>query len=92
MNTTPEHPDTAGERASPPVARDALVTLRLGPDGEPVCYRIVGEGEADVSAGKLSISSPVARAVLGRVAGESVIVETPGGRATCQIVEVRYGE
>lgn len=87
-----EGPDGEGERRDTPVAIEALVTLRVEPDGELICYRIVGEQEADIGAGKLSVSSPVARALLGRVAGESVIVETPGGRPTYHIVQVRYGE
>jgi transcription elongation factor GreA len=70
----------------------ALVTLRMEPMGEPVRYRIVGEDEGDIPAGKLSVSAPLGRALLGREEDELVTVETPGGTRTYRILEVRYGQ
>ena len=72
------------------VALGASVTLRMGTDGEPVCYRIVEEKEADIPSGKLSVSSPLARVLLGREEDELVTVEAPGGTRTYRILEIRY--
>ncbi|MGD9000638.1 MAG: transcription elongation factor GreA [Granulosicoccaceae bacterium] len=69
----------------------ALVTLQTDSKGEPVCYRIVGEDEADISTGKLSVSAPLGRALLGREEHEQITVETPGGTRTYRILEIRYG-
>ncbi|MGD8743108.1 MAG: transcription elongation factor GreA [Granulosicoccaceae bacterium] len=69
----------------------ALVTLQTDANNEPVCYRIVGEDEADVSTGKLSVSAPLGRALLGREEDEQISVETPGGTRTYRILEIRYG-
>ncbi len=53
-------------------------------------YQIVGEHEADVKLGRLSITSPMARAMLGKSAGDPVEVDTPGGVKFYEIVSVRY--
>ena len=53
-------------------------------------YRIVGEDEADIKGGMLSIASPMARALIGKNEGDTVEVVTPGGRKTYEIVEVEY--
>ena len=53
-------------------------------------YQIVGEYEADPSDGRISISSPIARALIGRKVGDSVEVTTPGGQKDYEIVKVRY--
>jgi len=84
--------DTDAEHGERCVVFGALVTLRMEPEGEPVSYRIVGQDKADIPNGKLSVSAPLARALLGREAGEVVTVETPGGNRTCRILQVRYGE
>ncbi|HHN67348.1 MAG TPA: transcription elongation factor GreA, partial [Thermopetrobacter sp.] len=55
-----------------------------------VTYQIVGDFEADVSKGKISISSPIARALIGKEAGDSVEVNTPGGGKSYEILEVEY--
>jgi transcription elongation factor GreA len=52
-------------------------------------YRLVDSSEANLAAGRLSTSSPVGRALLGRTAGDDVVVTTPGGPQTFRIVEVR---
>lgn len=54
-------------------------------------YQIVGEDEADLKVGKISISSPIARALIGKSAGDVVSVQAPGGAREVEILEVRYG-
>ena len=58
--------------------------------GEEHTYQIVGEDEADIREGLLSISSPIARALIGKSEGDAVVVQTPGGEREFEIVEVRY--
>ena len=53
-------------------------------------FQIVGESEADVKSGKVSISSPTARALIGKQVGDSVEVNTPGGGKSYEIVKVDY--
>ena len=57
---------------------------------ETVTYQIVGEDEADFEAGKISFSSPVARAVIGKSEGDDVSVETPGGVKEYEVLSVKY--
>jgi transcription elongation factor GreA len=57
---------------------------------ESVTYQIVGDDEADIKAGKLSVSSPIARALVGKEEGEVVVVQTPSGKVEYEIVEVRH--
>jgi len=58
--------------------------------GESVTYQIVGDDEADIKKGKISISSPIARALIGKYAGDRVEVQTPGGVRRYEVLEVRY--
>ncbi len=58
--------------------------------GKPITYQIVGEDEAEIKAGKISISSPIARALIGKEAGDEVDVNTPGGVKRYEILDVRY--
>jgi transcription elongation factor GreA len=58
-------------------------------EGE-AAYQIVGEFEADVKKGLISVSSPIARAIIGKRKGDSVEVSTPGGGKSYEIVKVRY--
>ena len=53
-------------------------------------YQIVGEYEADPSEGRISVTSPIARALIGRKVGDTVEVTTPGGQKDYEIVKVRY--
>lgn len=55
-----------------------------------VTYQIVGEYEANVEAGKISIASPIARALIGKELGDSVEVNTPGGGKSYEILSVKY--
>lgn len=57
---------------------------------EEVTYQIVGDSEADVKEGKISISSPIARALIGKSAGDSVEVATPGGGKSYEILKVQF--
>ena len=58
--------------------------------GETSTWQIVGEDEADIKEGRISFSSPIARALIGKESGESVEVHTPGGVKRYEIVDVRY--
>lgn len=69
----------------------AWVTVE-GDDGEETTYRIVGPDEFDVARGRISVESPLARALLGKRKGDEVVVQRPRGRAELTIVRVRYDE
>jgi transcription elongation factor GreA len=58
--------------------------------GDKAKYKIVGEDEADVKAGKVSITSPIARAMIGKEEGDVVEVMAPGGAKSYEIVKVKY--
>jgi transcription elongation factor GreA len=58
--------------------------------GEAWTWQIVGEDEADIKAGRISVSSPIARGLIGKEPGESAEVQTPGGLKRYEIVDVRY--
>ncbi|ESR26910.1 transcription elongation factor GreA [Lutibaculum baratangense] len=58
---------------------------------EEKVYRIVGDSEADVKSGKVSISSPVARALIGKKVGDAVEVAAPGGARGYEILEISFG-
>ena len=60
--------------------------------GHSITYRIVGEYEADIKKGLLSVTSPIARALVGREVGDSVRVQAPGGLKEYEIIDVRFEE
>jgi len=68
----------------------ATVTLLDEDTDEKVKYRIVGELEAEVRSGKISITSPIARALLGKRKKDIVEVSTPGGGKSYQVLKVEY--
>lgn len=68
----------------------ATVTLVDEDSGTEKTYQIVGDLEADMKQNKVSISSPMARALIGREEGDVVEVDAPGGRRQYEIAEVRY--
>ena len=68
----------------------ATVELEDQDSGDSVTYQIVGEDEADIKAGKISVSSPVARAIIGKYAGDIAQVQAPGGLREYEIIDVRY--
>lgn len=68
----------------------ATVNLIDEDSGDKSKYKIVGEDEADVKAGKVSITSPIARALIGKEEGDVVEVMAPGGAKSYEIVKVKY--
>lgn len=68
----------------------ATVELEDLESGESVTYQIVGEDEADIKAGRISVSSPIARALIGKSADDVAEVRAPGGVREYQILDVRY--
>jgi transcription elongation factor GreA len=70
----------------------AKVTIADVETGEEKRYQIVGDLEADIKMGLIAISSPVARALIGKHEGDTVTIEAPGGRREYEIVEVSYGD
>lgn len=68
----------------------ATVTLTDMETDEEIVYRIVGENESDVKAGKISIAAPLARAMLGKGAGDEVVVRLPKGDREFEVVKVEY--
>jgi transcription elongation factor GreA len=68
----------------------AKVTLADEDSGEEATYQIVGAEEADVEKGRLSVTSPLARALIGKQTGDSVEVTTPRGSKAYEIIKVRY--
>ena len=78
----------AGDR----VVFGATVHLEDTDSGEQARYRIVGELEADLKQGKISVTSPIARALIGRSEGDTVVVRTPGGQKEYEIQEIDFVE
>jgi transcription elongation factor GreA len=68
----------------------ATVDLEYLQDGSKVTYQIVGDDEADIAFNKISISSPTARALIGKEEGDVVAVQAPGGNREVEILAVRY--
>jgi transcription elongation factor GreA len=68
----------------------ATVNLIEEDSGEKSKYKIVGEDESDVKAGKISITSPIARALIGKEEGDVVEVMAPGGAKSYEIVKVKF--
>jgi transcription elongation factor GreA len=68
----------------------ATVTLQDEDSNDKVTYTIVGDTEADLRNGKISISSPIARALIGKSKGESVDVTTPKGTRTLEVLKVAW--
>ena len=68
----------------------STVELEEEDSGDPVKYQIVGEDEADLKQGLINVSSPIARALIGKEEGDSVEVQTPGGLKRYEIVAVSY--
>jgi len=66
-------------------------TVELEEKGKkPTTYQIVGDDEADIKQGRISINSPIARALIGKESGDIVDVQTPGGAKQYEILDVRY--
>jgi len=65
-------------------------TVDVESKGEKATWQIVGEDEADIKNGRIYVSSPIARALIGKEAGEEIEVQTPGGLKRYEIIDVRY--
>ncbi|MDO8329727.1 MAG: transcription elongation factor GreA [Fluviicoccus sp.] len=59
-------------------------------NGETKTYQIVGDDEADLKIGKISVNSPIARGLIGKEEGDTVVIQTPAGKVEYEIAEVRY--
>jgi len=68
----------------------ATVELEDMDEGGTITYQIVGDDEADIKGGKISVSSPIARALIGKSAGDVAEVMAPGGMRSYEILDVRY--
>ena len=68
----------------------ATITLVDEDTEEEKVYQIVGEAEADVKSGKVSITSPIARALIGKKTGDTVEVNTPGGGKSYEVLKVAF--
>ena len=82
--------DPAGIDADGRVVFGSTVDLEDEDSGAAVTYQIVGDDEADLKQGLISISSPIARALIGKEAGDVAEVKAPSGVKRYEIVEVRY--
>ena len=78
----------AGDR----VVFGATVTLEGTDSGETVTYRIVGELEADLKQGRISVTSPIARALIGKEEGDTAVVQSPGGKKEYEVKAVEFVE
>ena len=78
------------EKLSGPIKFGATVNIVDEDTDEEKTYQIVGEAEADIDAGRLNMRSPLARALIGKEAGDSIEVRTPGGTRSYEILDVRY--
>jgi transcription elongation factor GreA len=58
--------------------------------GDRNAYQIVGDDEADIKAGKISVNSPIARALIGKTEGDTAEVQAPGGLRSYEVLAVRY--
>jgi transcription elongation factor GreA len=82
--------DPAELQAGGRVVFGSTVDLEEEASGAEVTYQIVGDDEADLKLGLISISSPIARALIGKEAGEVAEVNAPGGVKRYEVIEVRY--
>ncbi len=82
--------DPASLDATGRVVFGATVDLEDEASGAKVTYQIVGEDEADIKLGLVNISSPIARALIGKEEGDTAEVQAPGGTRRYEIVAVRY--
>jgi transcription elongation factor GreA len=68
----------------------ATVELAESESGDEVTYQIVGDLESDIKQGLISVSSPIARALIGKHEGDTITIEAPGGQREYDIISVRY--
>jgi len=88
--STSEIIDVTRLQVSDRVVFGATVDLESQDDGSKIVYQIVGDAEADIKSGLISVLSPIARALVGKSAGDIVEVAAPGGVRTYEIVTIKY--
>lgn len=82
--------DVTAVNANGKVVFGATVDVADEETGDEMSYQIVGEDEADIKNNMISVSSPIARALIGKEEGDVAEVKTPGGLRSLEIVEIRY--
>ena len=82
--------DPTGLDAEGRIVFAATVDLEDLESGEKVTYQIVGDDEADIKSGRISVSSPIARALIGKYAGDVAEVQAPAGVREYEVIDVRY--
>ena len=82
--------DVTTVNANGKVVFGATVEVADEETGDELTYQLVGEDEADIKINKISIGSPIARALIGKEEGDVAEVKTPGGLRSLEIVEVKY--
>ena len=82
--------DPSAVDAGGKVVFGATVDLEDEKSGDAVTYQIVGEDEADLKQGLVNVSSPIARALIGKEEGDTAVVQAPGGERRYEVVAVRY--
>ncbi|QNP49221.1 transcription elongation factor GreA [Diaphorobacter aerolatus] len=82
--------DPAAVDAGGKIVFGATVDLEDEKSGDAVTYQIVGEDEADLKQGLINVSSPIARALIGKEEGDTAVVQAPGGERRYEVVAVRY--
>ena len=82
--------DPKGLNAEGKVGFGSTVELEDEDSGDRVTYQIVGEDEADLKLGLINISSPIARAMIGKESGDVAVVQAPGGQRRYEIIQVSY--
>ena len=82
--------DPAGVDGGGRIVFGSTVVLEEEETGQEVTYQIVGDDEADIKAGKISVSSPIARALIGKHPGDTAEVEAPSGVRGYEVLAVRY--
>ena len=82
--------DVTAMPATGKVIFGSTVDLEDEDSGAAVTYQIVGEDEADIKAHRISFASPIARALVGKEKGDSVVVTAPGGARNYEVIAVRY--
>ena len=82
--------DVATLNAGTRVVFGATVELAECESGDEVTYQIVGDLESDIKQGLISVSSPIARALIGKHEGDTITIEAPGGQREYDVIAVRY--
>jgi transcription elongation factor GreA len=82
--------DVATLNAGTRVVFGATIELAESESGDEVTYQIVGDLESDIKQGLISISSPIARALIGKHEGDTITIDAPGGQREYDIIAVRY--